>query len=76
MQLPAAKAELNDAGYSFSKKALCRKCQARIEFWRTPKGTLIPLNIGTVVPHWSTCPYANETRAAERKGSSSTVRDV
>lgn len=62
MPFPKTDTELNQAGYSFEQKTTCRACKKEIEFWLTPKGKHIPLDAGTLEPHWSTCPNANEFR--------------
>lgn len=50
--------ELMKAGYKFDKKGKCRgeNCQAEIEWWTTPKLKAIPIDPGTMQPHWATCP--------------------
>lgn len=49
--------DLRAAGYKFDSKGKCKgpNCQAEIEWWRTPKLKTIPLDPGTMQPHWSTC---------------------
>lgn len=63
MPFPKTETELRAAGYEppmMSTK--CTGCGAEIEFWRTPKGKQIPLDSGTLEPHWSTCPKAEHFR--------------
>lgn len=55
-------ADLKAAGYTFENKARCRSCGAEIEFWLTPKQKHIPLDAGTMQPHFSTCPDADKFR--------------
>jgi hypothetical protein len=62
MGLPATEADLKAAGYSYYNRTQCRKCLAEIEFWTTPKGKLTPLDAGTLVSHFGTCPNAAEFR--------------
>jgi len=57
---PKTETELNQAGYRFYKTGKCRGCGAAIEWWDTPKGKLMPLDEGTLEPHWSTCPNAKD----------------
>lgn len=54
--------DLCAASYSFENKGRCRSCQAEIEWWLTPKQKHMPLNAGTLEPHWSTCPQADKFR--------------
>lgn len=65
MSFPTTEDGLIKAGYSppaNNKPARCSSCKAEIEWWRTPKGKNIPLDSGTLVPHWSTCPNAADFR--------------
>jgi hypothetical protein len=63
-KFPASVEELKAAGYEPTRQAAtqCKACKAAIEFWRTPKNKMIPLNVGTYVPHWATCPEAKRFR--------------
>ena len=62
MPFPRTDNELVEQGYQFENKAKCRVCGADIEFYLTPRGKHIPLDAGTLEPHWSTCPNASEFR--------------
>ena len=62
MPFPRTDTELEAAGYEFENKATCRGCSAEIEWWRTPKGKAIPLDPGTLEPHWATCKAASQFR--------------
>ncbi len=62
MTFPKTDTQLTAQGYTFEDKTKCRSCHAEIEFWLTPKGRHMPLNAGTLEPHWSTCPNAKEFR--------------
>ncbi len=46
--------ELVAAGYKFVKKGKCRgeSCGAELEWWETPRGKLMPIDPGTMQPHW------------------------
>jgi len=59
---PKTDTELVAAGYEFENKTKCRACGADIEFWLTPRGKHMPLDSGTMEPHWSTCTKAWEFR--------------
>ena len=62
MPFPKTDTELVAAGYEFENKVKCRACGADIEFWLTPRGKHMPLDVGTLEPHWSTCTKAGEFR--------------
>jgi len=61
---PKSDTALKEAGYTFSGVGKCQsdKCGAEIEWWKTPKGKMIPLDPGTMEPHWGTCPDAKSFR--------------
>ena len=40
----------------------CRGCGVEIGWWKTPTGKKIPLNTGSLEPHWATCPKAKDFR--------------
>ncbi len=62
MPFPKTDAQLLKAGYKFDGKKHCRGCGREIEWWWTPKGKHIPLDPGTMEPHWATCPVAEQFR--------------
>lgn len=62
MAFPQNIDELRGANYSFEGDATCKACHADIEWWKTPKGKKIPMNARTAIPHWSTCPNAEDFR--------------
>ncbi|MFA5387689.1 MAG: hypothetical protein WC322_04905 [Candidatus Paceibacterota bacterium] len=62
MPFPTNETELVAAGYRFDRTAACRGCGAQIEWWQTPKGKWMPLDPGTMQPHWGTCPQAGQFR--------------
>jgi hypothetical protein len=65
MPFPKTETELRAAGYEpppDGKESKCRGCGAALEFWRTPKGKIIPLEAGSLEPHWTNCPNADEFR--------------
>lgn len=57
--------QLKEADYKFENKGRCRSCGAEIEWWLTPKQKHMPLDAGTMQPHWSTCPDAEHFRKAK-----------
>lgn len=54
---PKTEAGLVAAGYKFEKQGKCSSpvCGAEIEWWITPKSKRIPLDAGTLEPHFGTC---------------------
>jgi hypothetical protein len=62
MPFPKNDKELIDQGYRLEARIHCRGCGALIEFWLTPAGKHMPLDPGSLKPHWGTCPKANEFR--------------
>ena len=56
--------ELNRAGYKFDRMGICRgkDCSKKIEWWLTPKDKWMPLDPGTMEPHWTTCPNQKDFR--------------
>lgn len=65
---PSTLDELRSAGYRFDQYAHCRGCGAVIEWWYTPAGRKMPMDVhgGKVESHFATCPKA----AQFRKGNS------
>jgi hypothetical protein len=49
-------------GYKHSGTSDCRACKAPIEWWETPNKKKLPMDHGTAIPHWSTCPNAEDFR--------------
>jgi hypothetical protein len=62
MPFPKTEKELAGQGYEYKNMTACKGCGALMEWWKTPKGKMIPLNPGTLEPHWSGCPKAKEFR--------------
>jgi hypothetical protein len=62
MPFPRTDIDLTAQGYEYESKTRCRGCGAEIEFWRTPKGKHMPLDPGTLEPHWAHCPKAEAFR--------------
>ena len=58
MPFPKTETEFIEQGYRFANKGRCRGCHAEIEWWDTPKNKMMPIDPGTLEPHWSTCPKA------------------
>lgn len=59
---PTTETELAKQGYKFTGTGRCKSCRAEIAWYETPKGKSIPLDEGTLAPHWSTCPDADKFR--------------
>jgi hypothetical protein len=53
--------ELTAAGYKFDRMGTCSgaNCRAAIEWWYTPNNRPMPIDPGTMQPHWATCPDAD-----------------
>jgi len=73
MKFPASSDELKAAGYEYDNDAVCRGCQAAIEWWITPNGKKMPMSVAKAgpvlktsaevrIPHWSDCPNAQDFR--------------
>lgn len=56
--------DLRDAGYIYESRRRCygQNCKQEIEMWRTPAGNLIPIDPGTMQPHWASCPDRDRFR--------------
>jgi len=56
-EFPKTSEALYTAGYRFKNNSYCnsRECAAEIQWWTTPAGKSIPLDHGTLEPHWVTC---------------------
>lgn len=53
--------EMMRAGYKYDNHSVCRGCRAEIEWWITPAGRKMPIDLmptGSSVwmPHHATCP--------------------
>lgn len=71
MPFPATTEELKQAGYKFDRCAYCRGCGALIEWWITPHGKRMPMNVsedGKAEAHWATCPQADRFRKNSQGG--------
>lgn len=57
-------ADLREAGYRYDRTERCKgkTCGQEIEFWFTPKGKRMPINPGTMDPHFATCPDVESFR--------------
>ncbi len=62
MPFPRTEAELAEAGYEFENAGKCRACGAELAWYLTPAGKHMPLEEGTLEPHWSKCPAASHFR--------------
>jgi len=58
MAFPSTIEELRKAGYRFDGESDCKGCGVAIEWWITPNGKKMPVDHGTAMPHWKTCPQA------------------
>jgi hypothetical protein len=64
MSFPKTEDELAKAGYTYEGTSRCtgKTCRQEIAWYKTPKGKRIPLNEGTLEPHFSTCPDVKDFR--------------
>lgn len=65
MPFPETTAELEAAGYKFLNDANCSGCGAAIQWWQTPKGKRMPMDVdldGNCESHFSTCPKSKDFR--------------
>jgi hypothetical protein len=65
MPFPTTIEELKAAGYVFENHANCRGCGETIEWWKTPRGKKMPMDVdqdGNCESHFSTCPNAKNFR--------------
>lgn len=67
MAFPKTRAEMEQYGYVRSAYTRCNGCNAPMEFWRTPAGKNMPMDVmpdpeTPAVSHFSTCPKAKEFR--------------
>ncbi len=63
MPFPQTFDGMKAAGYKFDAHARCRGCGQEIEFWLTPRGKKIPMDLmpngdSKAVSHFATCPDA------------------
>jgi hypothetical protein len=67
MPFPQTRDALIAAGYKFSNHAKCRGCHEEIEWYETPTGKKMPMNLmmegsSPAIAHWSTCPERDAFR--------------
>jgi len=65
MPFPLTLDELRATGYKFVEHSHCRGCNAVIEWWRTPLGKLMPMDVtdsGKVQTHFASCSKVLEFR--------------
>ncbi len=61
---PRTELELEKAGYVYEGTGKCRACACEIAWYRTPTGKRMPLEEGTLEPHWAKCPNADQFRSS------------
>ena len=63
---PRSREALRAAGYEFQRRTRCRGCGQTIEFYLTPRGKFIPMQVDkdakTMLPHWEKCPKVADFR--------------
>lgn len=62
MGFPNTETGLRNAGYKFTGTGQCKSCKAPLAWYETPNIKAIPLDEGTLLPHWTTCPDADKYR--------------
>lgn len=65
MPFPQTLDELRAAGYRFDSHSHCAGCNAVIEWWITPTGKRMPMDVteeDEVQAHWASCPKAHQFR--------------
>ena len=64
--LPATRQQLVEAGWKLCYSRNCRLCHRPIDFWYTPKGAYMPMDMadadGLRRSHFETCPDAEKFR--------------
>lgn len=63
MPIPQTIDEMIEKGFKQEDDSLCRSCGAEMTWWETPRGKKLPMNRGTAVAHFTTCPNADEHRS-------------
>jgi hypothetical protein len=72
MPMPKTRKALLAAGYRFSSNALCKGCEAHIEWWTTPAGNNMPMSAHLVegceelISHFVDCKNREQFRRAEQ----------
>ena len=67
MNFPTTRKSLEEAGYEHTSNAHCRGCGAAMEFWSTPHGRSMPMDLmpqedSPAISHFATCPEAPRFR--------------
>lgn len=68
VKFPASREELKKAGYKFEFARACKRCNAHLEFYRTPAKALSPMEaviidgVWLMDSHFKTCPFRDEFR--------------
>jgi hypothetical protein len=73
MNFPATSAALQAAGWEYTNDGVCRGCQAKIEWWISPRGKKMPMSVISTAtiqhatgdvrqPHFADCPEADQFR--------------
>jgi hypothetical protein len=71
MSFPQTLDELRTAGYRFDGHSHCRGCNAVIEWWITPHGKKLPMDVtdsGKATSHFASCPKADQFRKNSQGG--------
>lgn len=66
MKFPMTREQVKEAGYKFEFARPCKRCNAHLEFYRTPNNALSPLEsviidaVWYMDSHFKTCPFRDE----------------
>lgn len=70
MSFPATLAALEAEGYKRQYYTRCRGCNAPMEWWKTPAGKMLPMEVmsapdAPAISHFANCPKAAQFRKAK-----------
>lgn len=53
-----AERDLINRGFLFIQRSKCCFCKAEFEWWKTPRGMIVPFTAADLKPHWHVCKRA------------------
>lgn len=66
MPFPTTRDGLREAGYNLEFTRACQACGKSLDFYRTPKGKLMPIETTSTLPHFANCPKAKHFRKSKK----------